>query len=271
MPRVALTYRDPLRYVIEQAASRGLIDAVEVVPSGYVKSGLGALLKHRLDTLGLPYSFHFIDNSLASVDFPTNNKVAEVADFLADFSPIFVSDHLTAHRSGPYDLDCNLPVVCTPTAVDIYAENVRMFMDRVDLDCPFLMEHTPAYYRHNASTMDEQSTFAAVVEQSNCGALVDLHNLYCDERNTGVDAEALIDALDPDSIREVHLAGGREIEGTGAYLDSHDETIPERVFELLERLVDKASPDLVVVEREHVFDSPDQLFSDLERIHAIVH
>lgn len=271
MPRIALTYRDPLRYVIEQAAARGLIDAVEVVPSGYVKAGLGALLKHRLATLGLPYSFHFVDNSLASADFPTNNKAADVAAFLADFSPIFVSDHLTAHRSGPYDLDCNLPVVCTPSAVDIYAENVRMFMEELDLSCPFLMEHTPAYYRHRASTLDEASTFAAVVGQTDCGALVDLHNLYCDERNTGVAAEGLLDALDPSSIREVHVAGGREIEGTGAYLDSHDETVPERVFALLERLMDTAEPELIVVEREHVFDRPDRLFADLERIHAIVH
>jgi uncharacterized protein (UPF0276 family) len=270
MARVALTYRDPLRYVIEQAAARGLVDAVEVVPSGYVKSGLGALLHHRLSTLGLPYSFHFIDNSLASADYPTNNKAESVAAFLADFTPMLVSDHLTSHRAGEYDLDCNLPVVCTPSAVDVYVENIRDFTDTVSPACPFLIEHVPAYYRHTASTLDEHTTYSSVVEQAECGVLLDLHNLYCDERNSGTSPEALIDALPAEKIREIHVAGGREIEGTGAYLDSHDETVPDRVFELLERVVARTSPALIVLEREHVFDSPDQLFRDLERIHAIV-
>jgi uncharacterized protein (UPF0276 family) len=270
MARIALTYRDPLRYVIEQAAKRGLIDAIEVVPSGYVNTGLGPLLQHRLSTLGLPYSFHFIDNSLGSADYPENNKADSVAAFLADFDPIFVSDHLTAHRAGAYDLDCNLPVVCTPGAVDVYTENIQMFNDTVHPKCPFLIEHVPAYYRHAASTLDEHTTFAAVVAQSPCDVLLDLHNLYCDERNTGARPEDMFDAIQGEHIREVHIAGGREIEGTGAYLDSHDETVPERVFGLLEQLMDRASPELIVLEREHIFDTPDQLFRDLERIHAIV-
>ena len=271
MARVALTYRDPLRYVIEQAASRGLVDAVEVVPSGYVKAGLGPLLHHRLATLGLPYSFHFVDNSLASADYPTNNKADAVATFLADFKPMLISDHLTAHRADDYDLDCNLPVVCTPGAVDVYAENIRSFTETVSPSCPFLIEHVPAYYRHTASTLDEHTTFRSVVEQAECDVLLDLHNLYCDERNSGTSPEALIDALPAEKIREIHIAGGREIEGTGAYLDSHDETVPERVFELLERVLARANPDLIVLEREHAYGEPDQLFRDLERIHAIAH
>ena len=270
MTHVALTYRDPLKYVLQQAAQRGLISAVEVVPSGYVKSGLGALLAHRLAELGLPYSFHFVDNSLASADFPENNHVARIKEFMSGFSPIFVSDHLTAHRIGDLDLETNLPVVCTPDAVDVYVENIHMMVDAIQPDCPVLLEHVPTYYRHAASTLDELTTYSAVVRESGVSVLLDLHNLYCDERNVGTDPERFIDALPAELIREVHLAGGREIEGTGAYLDSHDSKVPERVFELLERVMDLASPDLIVIEREHIFDTPDQLFRDLERVNEVV-
>jgi uncharacterized protein (UPF0276 family) len=270
MTHVALTYRDPLKYVIQQAASSGLIDAIEVVPSGYAKAGLGPLLAKRLSELGLPYSFHFVDQSLASADFPENNHAQRTRDFLADFSPMFISDHLTAHRIGDLDLETNLPVVCTAGAIDIYTENIRQFVDTVQPRCPMLLEHVPTYYRHAASDLDEATTYVEVVRRSGVDVLLDLHNLVCDEINTGADPFAFIDAVPADRIAEIHVAGGAEIEGTGAYLDTHSEEVPERVFELLDYVCARANPRMVVLEREHRFQDPAQLFADLERIGSIV-
>jgi uncharacterized protein (UPF0276 family) len=62
------------------------------------------------------------------------------------------------------------------------------------------------------------------------GTLLDLHNLHVCARNGVVDPVAYLDALDLDSVEEVHLAGGDEF--GGFYMDSHATLTPPPVWEL---------------------------------------
>ena len=266
---VALTLRDPLRSVIAEAARRGLVDAVEVVPSGYAQAGLADLLRARLADLGLPYSFHFVDGSLGSADLLENNHFDRTRDFVEGFQPLFVSDHLTAHRAGGLDLECNLPLIATEEAADIYVENLEAWLAAVRPPAPFLLEHVPAYWTHSEDTLSPGALYTQVVERTGVGILLDLHNLYVDERNTGADPMAFLDGLPADRIREVHLAGGHEVEG-GGYLDSHDSAIPERVYTLLAAVLERCTPDLIVLEREHAFGDPEALLQEVARVRTLV-
>jgi len=267
-PRVALTYSDHLRRLLELGAREGLIDAVEIVPSGYMLAGNHGLLHERLATLGLPYTFHFVEGSLASADFPTNNPCAAMAALLERFDPLHVSDHLTAARIGDEDLEMNLPILMTDASLAVCVDNLEQFRAAIGASCPVLIEHVPCYFRFRDSTWEPPAFFAAVVERSGCDVLLDLHNLYCDEINQGQSAEAFIDALSPASIREIHLAGGDHIPGAD-YVDSHDKDVPARVFELLEYVLERSSPELIVLEREHRFGEPEQVMNDLGKIREL--
>lgn len=263
-PRLALTYREALRWPIEQAAARGLIDAIEVVPSGFLREGQASLLRRRLATLGLPYSFHFIDQSLASADLLDQPDWSRLAAFLAGFEPLCWSDHLTACRAGPLDLEVNLPLAATPEAAAVYAENIRAFRAALPTAAPFLIEQVPTHWTQAGDTLSPIALFRAVLDQSPAGALLDLHNLYCDEVNLGLDAAAALSALPPESVVELHLAGGHRLE-TGFWVDGHDGAVPPRVWALLELALRRFSPQLIVLEREHNFTDLSGIFADLER------
>jgi len=268
-PLVALTWREPLRYVIERFAAEGLVTAVEIVPSGYVASGQAALLKRRLGELGLPYAFHFVDGSLASADLLENNHFKKLAAFLEGFQPLLVSDHLTASRAAHLDLECNLPVPARAAFVGAYAENVRAWREAIAPGCPALVEHVPAYWGFRDDDISPWACYRRAIEASDSGILLDLHNLYCDERNRGRDAAAFIRSLPPERILEVHVAGGSMLPGGDTWLDSHDAEAPERVFELLAVACAHAAPRLITLEREHRFEDFDRLRADLERIHDV--
>ena len=265
MTRVGLTWRDALRWPIEVAAERGLIDAVEVVPSGYCRHGLAELLESRLAILGLPYSFHFVDLSLASADALENNTWPRVREFLGHFEPLFVSDHLTACRAGDLDLEVNLPVEASEAATEIYVENVRAFLDEVRPGT-FLLEHVPQHWRLAEDTRSAAEVYGEVLRGSGCGALLDVHNLYCDELNLGLDPLEVLERVE--DVREIHVAGGHTMEG-GWRVDGHDHAVPERVFEILALALQRFDPELIVLEREHRFEDLDGLFADLERIHVL--
>jgi uncharacterized protein (UPF0276 family) len=77
--------------------------------------------------------------------------------------------------------------------------------------------------------------------ESECGLLLDLHNLYTQCLNLEQDPVETLDRLNPDAVLEIHLSGGSESDpewvpsGRRFRLDSHDSAIPEAVWKLYER------------------------------------
>ena len=67
--------------------------------------------------------------------------------------------------------------------------------------------------------MPDGEFFAAVAEEAECGILLDLHNLYCNEKNGRSRLRDVLGAMPMDRVWEVHLAGGQE-QGR-FYLDGH--------------------------------------------------
>ena len=86
------------------------------------------------------------------------------------------------------------------------------------------------YFRHPAGDLDDGEFFKAVAEQADSGILLDLHNLWCNERNG---RQRMVDALEQmplDRVWEVHLAGGMALDNY--WLDAHSHGIPGELLEL---------------------------------------
>jgi hypothetical protein len=87
--------------------------------------------------------------------------------------------------------------------------------------------------------MTEQEFLNGLTRLTNCGLLLDVHNVYVNARNHGFDAAAFIEQLDLSRVVEVHIAGGSEL--AGMYTDSHAGPCPEPVWDLLEQVASSAS------------------------------
>src|SRR6516164_7740129 len=100
---------------------------------------------------------------------------------------------------------------------------------------PFLVENAVAYLSFCDQDMTEPKFLNALVRDSGCALLLDLHNLYTNARNHGFDAAGFLRELDLDAVVEVHVAGGGEF--AGMYTDSHSGPPPEPVWRLLEDIM----------------------------------
>jgi len=93
------------------------------------------------------------------------------------------------------------------------------------------------------------------VEQGDCGILLDLHNLWVNERNGRQSVSDVLAALPLERVLEVHLAGGFEM--AGYYLDAHVGAVPTALLDIAATVL----PRLPNV-RALVYESlPDQLLS----------
>lgn len=86
--------------------------------------------------------------------------------------------------------------------------------------------------------------------------ILDLHNLYCQLENFSMEFEALIRYYPLDRVREIHLSGGSwdhsALAPTGKVRrDTHDDAVPEAVFDLLEKVLPHC-PNLKFVVLEQI-------------------
>lgn len=258
--RVGLSYQPDLHELALRARDEGLIDVIEIQPERYIYSDAGrARLGELLTELALPYSFHFACSSIASADFQLDDEAWARIRAVEELEPVLCSDHLTSCRIGALDLEMNLPMIHTEGSLSVLVENLETLRPR--LAAPFLLENIAAMWTLRRSTMDPNDYLAAAVEAADCGILLDLHNLYADELNHGLDAREALARLPLSRVAEVHVAGGSW--HGGFYYDGHDHDVPAEVFGLLERLLAAAAPAVVILEREARFVELEGVWRDL--------
>ena len=251
MSLIGLNYEPPLGALIDDAISERLVTAVEVIPDDHAFHRVEEL-RRMLRRWGVPYCFHFISNSPGSADFDRRNDLDAFARMLAGLTPLHYSDHLTCCRAGTVDLRQNLPVPRTPEMVELFVANIRVLQARLGgrRRRPFLIENVCCSFEYEASTIDPAEFYRVIAERSDSYFLLDVHNLYVDEINGGLDAAAFVAHLPGDRIREVHVAGGSWTPSGRTYADSHDAKAPSRVLELLDLVLSKARPEVIVLERQ---------------------
>lgn len=122
-----------------------------------------------------------------------------------------------------------LPVPYDGEVLALIAARARYVRSRVD--CEFLLENNVYYAPTPEQEMSEPAFLNRLCAQSGCGILLDLHNLYVNARNHGVDAERFLRDLALEHVVEIHLAGGDDL--LGFYTDSHAGPVAEPVWQLL--------------------------------------
>ncbi|WP_341841183.1 DUF692 family multinuclear iron-containing protein [Chitinophaga caseinilytica] len=71
--------------------------------------------------------------------------------------------------------------------------------------------------------------------------ILDLHNVYCQVENFDIDFDTLAAMYPLHRVREIHISGGSwEPSADGSHnirRDTHDDAVPEKVFQYLERII----------------------------------
>ncbi|HEX8959501.1 MAG TPA: DUF692 family protein [Solirubrobacterales bacterium] len=136
-------------------------------------------------------------------------------------------------RSRGYFGGFLLPPIQSPQAVKVAAANIRAVKNL--LPVPFAFETGVNYFGRLPGEMTDGAFFSAIAEESDCGILLDLHNLWCNERNGRQAVLDVLAELPLDRVWEVHLAGGSEVDGL--WLDSHAGAPPEPLYDLAEKVL----------------------------------
>lgn len=225
--------------------AEGLVDVIEAEPESFwvprsdgqgFRSYLGEALAH----LPQPKILHGVGGPLAGTcPSPPGHEAAFAAD-IARLRPAYVSEHLNFSRFlpgpgiAPASTGFLLPPRQSRAGVALAAQNIRR--RRAILGGVRLAVETPvSYLPPHPSDWTDGEYVASVAEEADCDILLDLHNVLCNARNGRQPVEAFCEALPPERVCEVHLAGG-EMQ-RGFHLDAHSSVAEERVMEIAAHIV----------------------------------
>jgi uncharacterized protein (UPF0276 family) len=108
------------------------------------------------------------------------------------------------------------------------AERVRIVQDF--LERPLVLENPSSYVTFADSTMAEWEFLARLADETDCGLLLDVNNVYVSSRNHDFDPEEYLRSLSAERVVQFHLAGHTDL-GTHC-IDTHDGRVVDPVWRL---------------------------------------
>lgn len=191
-----------------------------------------------------PLSLHGVGLSLGSAGALDRDHLARLRRLADRVQPGLVSEHLCWGRIGSRHYNDLLPLPYTSEALDIVASHVHEAQEA--LGRRILVENISAYWRFPESDLPEGEFLAALARRTGCGVLLDVNNLYVNQRNFGVDARAVMEAIPVDAVGEIHLAG---FDASGPMLiDTHGTPVYEDVWALYEWALGRFGPRPTLIE-----------------------
>jgi uncharacterized protein (UPF0276 family) len=245
---------------------RAELPFLEILAENHVQPGDPA--RGVLETLRgrAPLTLHSVGMSLGGVD-PLDlahlAKLRALADFL---EPALVSDHLAWASLDGRQLHDLLPLPYLEETVTHVAERVARAQDA--LGRRIALENVSGYARFAESELAEWEFLAEVAARADCLILLDVNNVFVSAANLGFSAEAYVDALPPERVAQLHLAG-HEASGE-LLLDTHGTPVPDPVWALFERAVARFGPLPAVLERDRAIPPLGVLLDEARKADAVL-
>ncbi len=248
-------------HVQEVITTRPPIAWLEVHAENYLGGGpaLQDLDQVRRD---YPISLHGVGLSLGSADGLDSRHLKRLAALVGRVEPALVSEHLSWSVTGGVYLNHLLPLPYTDESLEI----VRRHVDQaqVALGRQILVENPSSYLRFRHSPIPEPEFLAELVRRTGCGLLCDVNNIYVSAHNVGFDALAYVDALPPEFVREIHVAGHARNDAGGLtiLIDDHGSRVSPEVWRLYAYAVARLGPVATLVEWDTDIPSLDVLLAE---------
>lgn len=259
---VGIGWRPEIDVTVERLPG---VDFVEVVAENVDPRRLPQSLQ-ILRARGIPVLPHGIGLGLGGAEPPDRRRLRHLAALADALEAPLVSDHVAFVRAGGLEAGHLLPLARTQDALDVVCANIEIA--QAALPVPLAVENVAALLDWPNPEMTEAQFLHRIVERTGVGLLLDVANLYANERNLGLSTLDALDELPLSQIVYVHMAGG--VERDGLYHDTHAHPVPAAVLDLLAQTCRRTRPAGVLLEYDDCYPSDAHLAGELDAIRSVL-
>jgi uncharacterized protein (UPF0276 family) len=178
----------------------------------------------------------------------------------------FLSDHLCwGSIDGTYTHDL-LPMPYTFAAAKVTAQHVREVQDFVEV--PVCVENVSSYAEFHESEMTEWEFLSEVVEQADCGILLDVNNIYVSSKNHSFDPYEYLNHVPHERVGQIHVAGHSTYEKY--VLDTHDHPVLDPVWKMYSHATRLCGPTNTLLEWDAHIPSFDEVHAEAMKANKFI-
>jgi uncharacterized protein len=238
------------------------VDFMEIAPENWI--GVGGRFGRQFHDLTERYPFvcHGLSLSIGSPAPLDVEFLRSVRTFMDDFNIRAYTEHLSYcsdDKGHLYDL---MPIPFTEEAAAYVSSRIRQAQDI--LGRKIAIENV-SYYAAPGQMMSEIDFINRVLEDADCGLLLDVNNIYVNSINHRYDPLEFLHGLNLARVEYIHIAGHYE-EAPDLRVDTHGSAVIEPVWKLLAAAFARTGPIATLLERDFNFPPLAELLGEIARI-----
>jgi uncharacterized protein len=150
---------------------------------------------------------------------------------------VHVSEHYGFMTAPPFTRGAPLPLPRSEAVLAVGHDRLKRL--REVAACPIGLENLALAWNRD-EVLGHGAWLDALLGHDDDFIILDVHNLHCQLVNFELEADDVLDTFPLHRVREIHVSGGSDLpawpnDPTHVRCDTHDDRVPEPVFELLGR------------------------------------
>ncbi len=255
---IGLGFREQFRADI--FLNQDKIDFLEITTDHYLDANPQKLDELKLLKEHFPLIPHSLELSLGSaegIDEEYLEKVAQIVEFV---DPQWFSDHLCFTGSGGVKIGHLAPVPFTREAIKVFVKNITQVKMRIKT--PLILENITYLVKFPSSEMSESVFIKTILEETDCGLLLDVTNLYINSQNFGFDWRKFLDEIPLERVVQLHFVGSHK-QGK-RLIDAHSNKTEDGIWEVFREVCSRANVKGAILERDENFPPFIEILSELQ-------
>ena len=237
------------------------ISFMEVVPENWLNFGGQKGQQLRALTERFTFVAHGLSLDLGGIRPLDEPYILALKKFFKTHNIQTYTEHLSyCGDSGHlYDL---MPIPFTEEAVHYVAKRITRVQELLEMKIGI---ENISFYAMPCQDMTESAFVKAVLEEVDCGLLLDVNNVYVNAINHSYDALAYIQSMPTERLMYLHMAGHFD-EADDLKIDTHGQAVKNEVWSLLEQTYQHHGVVPTLLERDFNIPPLDELMQEVEQI-----
>ncbi|MCB9756423.1 MAG: DUF692 domain-containing protein [Myxococcales bacterium] len=238
---------------------------LEIIPENFV--GRGGRQRAMLERCRerWPIVTHGVSASIGGPDPYDEDFVRDLRALVEQLDAPYFTEHLCYASLGGRTTFDLLPLPRTEEAVRHVAARARELRERVGR--PLALENISYYAVMPGSTLREGEFITAVLDEADCGLMLDVNNVYVNAVNHRQDPLAALRALPLARTRQIHLAG--HVRQGPRLLDHHGAPAVPEVWSLYREALRQVGPVPTLIEWDTDIPPLETVLDEVSRARAI--
>ncbi len=239
---------------------RAKIDFLEITADHYFDSN--DFKKQELELLKqhFPLIPHGLDLSLGSAEGIDEEYLEKFAALVESIKPEWFSDHLCFTKSGGKNIGHLAPVPYTFEALKIFVKNISYVKKRIET--PLILENITYMVRFPSSEMSEAEFITKILEETDCGLLLDVTNLYINSRNFDFCWRKFLDEIPLERVVQLHFVGSHT--HGNLLIDAHSHKTENEIWQVFKEVCQRCDVKGAILERDGNFPPFQEILQEIE-------